>query len=1855
MKKIQKITTILIMIFLIIPVINIELGASTSLYLPGILAYEPESIDAGIIKPGDTKIVVFDIWNAGVNTNFLQDGRQYSRHYSDFCWEIQIPDDFLNRVTVTPNSGCCSPGIYNETTESVDFDKTKIMITIDTTGLPWGVYECELHIICDWASYLNGNVLPIKFSIGPSLFYSPDSDPGEIDISMTLGKPDHGVTTFEIWNSGCGSLEYNLSYTCYNIWYQAGLFQEYIKRRDVMPSNWIEITPLSGTSTGEHDVITVKINTSTLDEWTTENALLVGGSLLPMHKGVYECDIDIDSNAVNNNGKGRITIEVIVKPELEFGQNNTHRENFIYDDKIRGDCITEEFDIWNRVNGTLNWEIAVVDYFSDYISVSPMKGTSSGPDDKTTVTVTINTSKKLSDESRLNFLKTYHSRKVESDEYAAWLGYHKDVISIISNDPAPRYGEPWRWFGTYPSADGQVYVKNYNMLEFKWDCIPHVSFEYYLGLCSIDENYDMVIITTNFFKNNVISTYPLLDEWYNLDDLKEAHKNIDGFNVSIVSVEDIYKDYLYGPFLPKFEKTSFNGMQYTAPYFLASEEIRNALSIREFLRDAYFHWGKNNPEHSLKYVLLVGDDDWEMKEVEKDVLDHCVGPMWNYYYRNLDTVWVKLSNIKDGEGVGYYSKNFEVPTFQKYIGTVSEGVYSSATDVPYAYLGTKTNDAIDFKYDSGQCYLQSLYDLNADVYVGRAPVDTPKELSNFVRKTISYMKSPTTDEYKRAVITSEYLGVKSTGSSAHKVIEPHDVIGWKTISIPVSRYENDGILHVRIYPLYPYTYTIRVWNETTQKYDEITKLRNLKISSVNLYGTVDLGNGLKGEKLVDTVDLGNNDSEIEHNVWGWNTTGSYYEGESCRWINYKDNPFGGNLQLSSDEKITSIQIKFYNHPTPYFDTFIVYINGEEVGRYKDNPDESYSWENPPGGKGCSGREVYSWPWMIKTIDNYPELLDDEDEIVFNDTHPDIKIIKKVKNYNGKWVDYVAPNRGDTLEFSITIVNTGNIDLKNLMVYDYLQNVLEYNEDANPPALTDDHQNYSGYFHVYDDEGNIIDTIYIDNWWGSNRTKIVWKLLELKKGQHLSIKYSCKVLQECDVATTVFVTNDVCSDDDTVYLMLKLDGIPSNVFNITILKDWPLETYPIRRAVNRWNDDDMLDLINSGIGLINHMGHSDKNSRLYDNMRLDDGNVNYYTPKQMMNTVYPIIFSTGDYGGQFDAYSIQEPGEYDPLTGRYLGGYIRDSMAECLIGDKNGAVAGIWNAMAMPADEDAALAHDRYFWHQIFGEHVSILGKAFYISKCQAGSSCKELYYGLNLFGDPALKIKGVGNLHPVAVINSSYSGEPIPVNQTLKFDGSNSYDSDGEIVSYTWDFDDGTTSSEIATEHLFSKVGRHRVSLTVIDDDGATDTDYFYIHVVNPLNSPPVISMENPINGSTAVPVDIRELSVLIEDPEGDSFSWVISLKEPIEYRFGEEEVFNGTKTLILPESLEYNTTYTWYVTAVDSGSGYTSKFFYKFTTAPKYYSEENNPPIADAGGPYEATIGQPLILDGSNSYDPDGKIVDWIWSYSTGTSFPEYIGSGEMIENTWNNPGEYTITLTVTDNQGSSDIATTTLTVYENIQNNPPVISCETPVNNESNVSIYLDSLSVTIEDPEGDSFDWSIETSPDIGNSNVVNDFNGTKVCNVSGLKYNTTYTWFINATDTGSGFTTRSVFTFTTKSKGDSDEEDLLLVNITKPLQDSFYFKNKMMRSFFFTFIVGEIDIVADVTDWTGSNNNISGVKFLLDDEEKISFDYNPLNTTYVWFWDERVIGFHTVKVVVCNSENEILADDELDVFIINLNLK
>lgn len=55
----------------------------------------------------------------------------------------------------------------------------------------------------------------------------------------------------------------------------------------------------------------------------------------------------------------------------------------------------------------------------------------------------------------------------------------------------------------------------------------------------------------------------------------------------------------------------------------------------------------------------------------------------------------------------------------------------------------------------------------------------------------------------------------------------------------------------------------------------------------------------------------------------------------------------------------------------------------------------------------------------------------------------------------------------------------------------------------------------------------------------------------------------------------------------------------------------------------------------------------------------------------------------------------------------------------------------------------------------------------------------------------------------------------------INFDASSSYDPDGSIVDYTWDFGDGANATGLTATHSYAHNGTYNVTLTVKDDDGA--------------------------------------------------------------------------------------------------------------------------------------------------------------------------------------------------------------------------------------------------------------------------------------------------------------------------------------------------------------------------------------------------------------------------------------------------
>ncbi len=78
------------------------------------------------------------------------------------------------------------------------------------------------------------------------------------------------------------------------------------------------------------------------------------------------------------------------------------------------------------------------------------------------------------------------------------------------------------------------------------------------------------------------------------------------------------------------------------------------------------------------------------------------------------------------------------------------------------------------------------------------------------------------------------------------------------------------------------------------------------------------------------------------------------------------------------------------------------------------------------------------------------------------------------------------------------------------------------------------------------------------------------------------------------------------------------------------------------------------------------------------------------------------------------------------------------------------------------------------------------------------------------------------NLPPTATFSFTPLQGLYPL--SVNFNAKNSRDSDGQIVSYNWDFGDGAKGSGSAIEHVYQGKNRFRVTLTVTDDDGASAT-----------------------------------------------------------------------------------------------------------------------------------------------------------------------------------------------------------------------------------------------------------------------------------------------------------------------------------------------------------------------------------------------------------------------------------------------
>lgn len=100
----------------------------------------------------------------------------------------------------------------------------------------------------------------------------------------------------------------------------------------------------------------------------------------------------------------------------------------------------------------------------------------------------------------------------------------------------------------------------------------------------------------------------------------------------------------------------------------------------------------------------------------------------------------------------------------------------------------------------------------------------------------------------------------------------------------------------------------------------------------------------------------------------------------------------------------------------------------------------------------------------------------------------------------------------------------------------------------------------------------------------------------------------------------------------------------------------------------------------------------------------------------------------------------------------------------------------------------------------------------------------------------------IDTTHPFAKIDCETD---VNVSQTIQFDASDSFDLDGEITSYEWDFGDGITKKGKTASHQFTADGSYTVQLTITDDEGNTGVN---TQVISVQPSEPVLAQNETIS-----------------------------------------------------------------------------------------------------------------------------------------------------------------------------------------------------------------------------------------------------------------------------------------------------------------------------------------------------------------------------------------------------------------------
>jgi PKD repeat protein/KaiC/GvpD/RAD55 family RecA-like ATPase len=271
-------------------------------------------------------------------------------------------------------------------------------------------------------------------------------------------------------------------------------------------------------------------------------------------------------------------------------------------------------------------------------------------------------------------------------------------------------------------------------------------------------------------------------------------------------------------------------------------------------------------------------------------------------------------------------------------------------------------------------------------------------------------------------------------------------------------------------------------------------------------------------------------------------------------------------------------------------------------------------------------------------------------------------------------------------------------------------------------------------------------------------------------------------------------------------------------------------------------------------------------------------------------------------------------------------------------------------------------------------------------------------------------------LNRAPIVNFTISSATAYTDDVVVFNGSTSRDSDGTIISYFWDFDDGTNATDVVATHAYNHNGTYTIKLTVTDDDGATD---FHVATESILNH--AGPNQAPIAAFTVSAQTVYTGEAVVfnasgsYDPDGTIASYL--------WDFGDDFTTSGN---IVDHAYGENGNFLVKLTVIDNdGSTMSTNTTVVVLDRPPYASFTWSTLIAERQ--------ETIYFNASMSYDSDGTITTYFWDFGD-----QINATGVAVSHEYVQYGNYTVTLTVTDNDDSSNA----ISVDETIINSSTIAS---------------------------------------------------------------------------------------------------------------------------------------------------------------------------------------------------------------------